>query len=374
MASPPLGRLTPSTFLDRYWQKRPLLLRGAVAGFTGPLDRRGLFALACRDDVESRLVVRSGRTWNMEHGPFRRRQLGALPPKGWTLLVQGVNLVLPAADELLRRFRFVPYARLDDVMVSYAAPGGGVGPHVDSYDVFLLQGFGRRRWRIGTPSDLELLPNVPVKILRRFRPRREWVLGPGDMLYLPPRYAHDGVAVEACTTWSVGFRAPAARELSTALLDFMHDRFDADGVYADPDLRPTREPARIDGAFAARVSAMVAPISRDRKLVTEFLGTWLTEPKRQVVFSRPENPLSRGRFMQATARHGIRLDLRSQMLYDDRHLFINGEALRWPADSTGSLRALANERGLGPGFPSPTEASIDRLYEWYRHGYLHVDR
>ena len=192
-----LGGLSTATFLRRHWHKAPLVVRGALPGFEGPFSARALFTLAARDDVESRLVLREGTRWTLSHGPFRRSDLTSLPARDWTLLVQGVNLVHPAGEALLRRFSFLPYARLDDLMVSYAVPGGGVGPHEDSYDVFLLQGFGRRRWRFGKQADHALLPNRPLKILRRFTPAHDEVLGPGDMLYLPPHIAHDGVAIDA---------------------------------------------------------------------------------------------------------------------------------------------------------------------------------
>src|SRR3989440_4391522 len=178
-----LGGLTPANFLRRHWQKRPLFVRGALGDFSGPANERLLFALAARDDVESRIVERRGRQWETRHGPFRtlRKKM-----RDWTILVSGVNLHSREADALLRRFSFIPHARLDDVMVSYATPGGGVGPHIDSYDVFLLQGEGRRRWRIGRARDRAMVKGAPLEVLARFRHEREWVCEPGDMLYLPP--------------------------------------------------------------------------------------------------------------------------------------------------------------------------------------------
>src|SRR5215471_1176355 len=196
-----LGGLTPAAFLRRHWQKRPLLSRNAIAGFQGILSTSDLFELAGRDDVESRIVLRDRTRWSVEQGPFRRMHFRALPRRGWTLLVHGVNLHVQAADELMRRFAFISYARLDDLMVSYALPGGGVGPHFDSYDVFLLQGAGRRRWRIGDQRNLELRPGLPIKILARFAPADASTLSSGDMLYLPPGYAHEGVAIDECSTY-----------------------------------------------------------------------------------------------------------------------------------------------------------------------------
>ena len=248
---PLLGDRSAAAFLARFWHKDALLVRAAMPGFGTMFSQPQLQALATRDDVESRVVIRSGRAWELRHGPFRTADFRRLPARNWTLMVQGVNLHDDRADALLRHFAFVPYARLDDLMITFAAPGGGVGPHFDSYDVFLLQGFGRRRWRYGRQRDLALRPGLPVKVLQRFAPRHAHVLGPGDMLYLPPAYAHDGVAVDACTTYSIGFRAPSHTELAQAFLDHLRDRIDLSGRYADPDLRPAREPARIGPAHAA---------------------------------------------------------------------------------------------------------------------------
>src|SRR6266513_2377077 len=181
-----LGGLSGEKFLSKFWQKKPLLVRKAITGFKGVVQAPELLALSLRHDIESRLVCRRRGAWHVQMGPFSRTQLARLPKSGWTLLVQGLNLELPEADALLRRFRFLPYARLDDVMVSYAAAGGGVGPHFDSYDVFLLQGPGRRRWSVGKQRDPELDAKAPLRILANFRPQEEWLLEPGDMLYLPP--------------------------------------------------------------------------------------------------------------------------------------------------------------------------------------------
>lgn len=368
-----LGERSASRFLRRFWQKNALLVRGAVRGYRGPVTSRELVALAQRDDVESRLVVRERTRWSLVHGPFRRADFAALPERNWTLLVQGVNLHSTAADALLRRFAFLPFARLDDVMVSLAAPGGGVGPHVDSYDVFLLQGEGRRRWRYGRQSDLTLRPDLPLKILRRFTPAHDEILGPGDMLYLPPSYAHDGTAVEACMTCSIGFRAPAVDELATAFLDWVRDGLALDGRYSDPDLRATGEPARIGSPMQRRCAAMLASIRWSRDTMDLFLGAFLSEPKPTVFFTPPARPVSAAAFRAATARHGVRLDLRTQLLYDDRHVFMNGTGSRWPESGVPLLQRLANERAL-PREPvaRATPEALRVMYDWYRDGYLHT--
>src|ERR1700682_985344 len=320
-----LGGLSAAAFLRKYWQKRPLLVRQAVAGFRGFLSRSELFALAGRDDVESRLVRHARGQRTLTQGPFRATDLKRLPARDWTLLVQGVNLHVAAADALLRRFAFIPYARLDDVMVSYAAPGGGVGPHVDSYDVFLLQGAGRRRWRLGGQTrqmnrqrDLTLGHSLPVKILTRFRPDAEYILDAGDMLYLPPSYAHDGVAADACTPYSIGLRGPSAQELGTAFLDWMRDSIVLDGRYADPSLAPVAEPARIGLSMQKRCSAMLAGFRWSDALVSRFIGCYLSEPKPSVFFEPPSRPLGLAAFRSAAGRGGGRVERGTQLVFDNR--------------------------------------------------------
>jgi len=372
-AHAPLGGLSPGAFLRRHWQKRARLVRRAMPGFTGPFSRDDLFALACRDDVESRLVVRSGARWSADHGPFTQRALCSLPSRAWTLLVQGTNLVDARADALMRRFAFVPYARLDDLMVSYAAPGGGVGPHVDSYDVFLLQGFGRRRWRWGAQRDLAFVPDLPLRILARFAPAHDEVLEPGDMLYLPPQAAHDGVAVDACTTYSIGFRAALAQEMAEAFLTYLADTVALAGRYADPDLAATRTPARIPAAMQARVAHTLARMPIARVGVDAFLGAWLTEPKAHVFFDPPARIPPLGAFAKALARRGARLDLRTQALYDARAVYANGERLVVAPAARAAIRRLADRREVTPREASalPPEA-VALLHDWYRHGWLHL--
>ena len=370
---PLLGNRTPATFLRRFWQKEALLVRSAIPNFAGLHTRAELFALAGQDDVEARLVIRGGRTWTLEHGPFAARLLRSLPPTDWTLLVQGANLESDAADALLRRFAFLPYARLDELMVSYAAPGGGVGAHFDSYDVFLLQGFGRRRWRYGRQQDLALRPGLPVKILRRFDPEHGAILAPGDMLYLPPAYAHDGIAVDACTTYSIGFRASSHQELAEAFFDWMRDHTELPGRYADPDAIPTREPARVGTAMVRQAAAALARVRWNRATVARFLGTMLSEPKPHVVFNRPATPLSRARFEAKLRRHGVQLDRRTQWLYDDEAIFLNGNRAPWPEGDRQLLMRLANVRALAATEIAalPPQAR-EFLHQAHGDGYLHT--
>lgn len=364
-----LAGLTARSFLRRHWQKRPLLARRALPRYENLLTREALFELAAREDVQSRLVTRTGKRWDVAHGPFSRRRMLHLPARGWTLLVQGVNQLLPVAESLLLEFDFIPYARLDDVMVSYAPPGGGVGPHFDSYDVFLLQVAGTRRWRVSGQRDLTLVENAPLKLLRHFRAEQEWLLEPGDMLYLPPHVAHDGIAVDDCLTASIGFRAPAAQELAARFLEFLQDELALEGAYRDPDLRPQRRPAQIGSDMLGRVARMLDGIDWEKRDVLRFLGQYLTEPKAHVVFSRPARPLTAAMFARRAARCGLRLDLKSQMLFRGRRVFINGEQHELGARAARLLTRLADRRELTPPLAFDGEAA-GRLYQWYRAGYI----
>jgi 50S ribosomal protein L16 3-hydroxylase len=216
-----LANLTPQQFLDEHWQKKPLPIRQAFENFTPPLDPDELAGLACEDDVESRLVIQTpGATpeWHVRQGPFTAEDFAALPPTHWTLLVQDVDKHVPECAELLDHFRFLPDWRIDDIMVSFAAPQGSVGPHIDAYDVFLLQGLGERRWLLDpSPETTSIIPDIELKLLNNFTPNQDHTLSSGDMLYLPPGVAHHGVAQNDCMTLSIGFRAPSHAEM---LADF----------------------------------------------------------------------------------------------------------------------------------------------------------
>lgn len=368
-----LGGHTEVSFLRRYWHKEALLVAGALPGVAPLISRDALFALAARDDVQSRLVQHARNRYQQHDGPFRRATLERLPARNWTLLVQGVNLHVEAADALLRRFAFIPYARLDDLMVSYAAPGGGVGPHYDSYDVFLLQASGRRRWRYGRQRDLQLVPDLPLRILAHFTPQHDATLAPGDMLYLPPDYAHDGVAVDECMTYSIGFRAPAWQDLAEAFLDHLRDTLDMPGRYADPDLRTTRTPARIDATMQLRVAKALAAIRWDRDDVARFLGRHLSEPKPDVVFAGARR-ISREQFARRIARAGVRLDRRTQLLYDDARYYLNGDDAPLPRTGRALLRRLADRRALPAAICATlAPAMVDLLYGWQRLGFLAPD-
>ena len=356
-----LGGLSPQVFLRRYWQKRPLLVRGALPGFRGVIEKPALFSLAARDEVESRLVERRGKKWRVEHGPLSRNRLARTAARNWTLLVSGVNCHSDAADRLLRRFSFIPQARLDDVMVSYAAPGGGVGPHVDSYDVFLVQGAGRRRWRIARPRKFASIAGAPLKLIAGFKADEEMLLEPGDLLYLPPGWGHDGVALDTCVTCSVGFRAPGGAELAAAFLDYLHERGLPDAGYRDPDLRATRRPAQIGGEMNAFAEKLLARIAWRKSDVLDFMGRYLSTPKPNVVFPASKRKFPAGRLVQ--------LNPKTQMLYSGARFFINGESFVPRAAQRAALRQLADRR-QAPG-PTLARAGLqDLISDWQRAGYL----
>ncbi len=365
-----LGGLSPARFLRDVWHKRPLLIRNAVPGFGGLLTPGEMQQLACRDDVESRLIQGSGTQWQLDHGPFRKSDFRRLPKADWTLLVQSLNHVLPEADALLAHFDFIPHARLDDLMVSYAVPGGSVGPHFDSYDVFLLQGQGHRRWQISTQTDLALLDNAPLKILRHFEVEDEWLLGPGDMLYLPPHVAHYGVAEDACMTYSIGFRAPTTEELAQGFLMHLQDSLALAGRYADPDLRRQVHPGEIGRAMLEQIEGMIAKIKWSKRDVAEFAGRYLSEPKPNVFFDAPDAPLGLAAFGKQANRHGVALNPKSRLLFAGKRFFINGEAFTPAADETTALRQLADQRHLAPPLPA---ALRERFYDWYEAGWLEID-
>lgn len=367
-----LGGLTAAEFMRDYWQRKPLLVRQAFPGFSPLLTRTQLFELAQQADVESRLVIghdQGKRDWQFKRGPFKRRDFPKLSERDWTVLVQGVDGHDDRVAALMHQFRFVPDARLDDLMISYATDGGGVGPHFDSYDVFLIQAHGQRHWRIGKQKDLSLLDDVPLKILANFKAQQEWVLEPGDMLYLPPRYAHDGVAIGECMTYSVGFRAPQNGELARELLLRLSEDADeavGEKMYQDPDQAAVTQAAAVPESLLAFAQNALASALRDPKALGRALGEYLTEPKANVWFETAPAP----RKFKA-----VQLDKRSRMLYDKHHIFLNGESWRAAGADAKLMRLLADQRCLS--FEQLSLASEDALClltDWCEAGWLHSVR
>ncbi|WP_043004322.1 JmjC domain-containing protein [Comamonas testosteroni] len=361
-----LGGLTASQFMRKHWHKKPLLVRQAIPGFKAPIPRARLLAMAGEEGVESRLIQQlEGDNWKLSHGPLSRRSLPALTKPGWTVLVQGVDMHDAKAHELLQQFRFVPEARLDDLMISFATDQGGVGPHFDSYDVFLLQAHGKRRWRIGRQKDLSLQPGKPLKVLSHFEPEEEFVLEPGDMLYLPPKWAHDGVAEGECMTYSIGFRSPDRSELGRELLLRMSDEPDEPEtpvIYRDPKQEAVSNPALIpeamyDFAREALKKAMAEPLALERAL-----GEYLSDPKPNVWFEHGDE---NGMF------ESVVLDRRTRMMYDAKHIFINGESYLAGGRDATLMRKLADTRSLSrKDLATASDDALELLSSWFDAGWV----
>jgi 50S ribosomal protein L16 3-hydroxylase len=368
----------PATFLRDSWQKQPLLIRNPWARWTNPLDPEDLAGLACEEGVEARLIEQTARGLRLEQGPFAESRFTTLGKTPWTLLVQAVDQHVPAVGALIEPFRFVPDWRIDDVMVSYAVEGGGVGPHFDQYDVFLVQGLGRRLWRVGPRCDdsTPLLPHEDLRLLAGFTATHEWVLEPGDMLYIPPGYAHDGIAQsDDCMTYSIGFRAPSRGELVEGWAAHVVDTLVEDDRYADPDLPLQPHPGEIAPAALDRLHAMTLEVLADRQGFARWLGCHATMPKYPETDWSPEepfdaqeldnelllgtplarNPASRFAFIQGEA--GVTL-------------FVDGQAY----DCTGPAARLAQAlcAGDAPG-PVPPGPPRDLLLTLLNNGALAFD-
>ena len=382
-----LAGLSPAQFMRRHWQKKPLLVRGAMPSFTPPLGRAELFKLACREDVESRLIVKNSHGWRMKSGPFALRSLPPLKQPGWTLLVQGVDGHNQAVHQLLQQFRFVPDARLDDLMISWASPGGGVGPHFDSYDVFLFQASGRRRWKISQQKDLTLQKGVPLKILQNFVPQEDFLLEAGDMLYLPPRYAHAGIAevsvgtdgkAQDCMTYSIGFKAPVEQELAAELLyrlaEFSEDALEAASpaqtrvIYRDAAQTATSTPAQLPDSLVTFAQRAMRNALKDPLALGCALGEIMTCLKPQVWFDAAD--IAPALLPNAL---GISLDVKTRMMYDTHHVFINGESYRAKGVDATLMRQLADQRQLDPqDLRKASRDALDLLAEWLAAGWIRV--
>ncbi len=377
-----LGGLSVDQFLQDYWQKKPLLIHQAIPDFAGFLTPDDLAGLACEDEIQSRIVHNEDAQWQLEHGPFAESRFSTLPETDWTLLVQSVDQHLPEGKALLRQFNFIPYARLDDLMVSYAPKGGSVGPHFDSYDVFLLQGLGTRQWQISRQQNNDLVDNCDLRILRQFEAEASWELAPGDMLYLPPHYAHWGISSsDDCMTYSIGFRAPDYQSLGQAFLGFLQDQMAQEAItiagrYQDPELSSSDQPARVQSAMVHNVNTQLQSIPFDNNEIADFLGRHLTEPKPDVFFEQA-TPLSQGEFKSAVLNEGIVLDLQSQCLYDETAIYMNGEPEKLTEKAKSILQKFADQQALNTEIvPTLTDDLNDEtiavLYNWYSAGFCQL--
>lgn len=275
----PLGKLSVDDFLKNYWQKKPLLIRNAFPNFKSPIDANLLSGFAMENFVESRIV--HSDNWQVEHGPFSEQRLQSLPEKHWTLLVQGVDQLDHRVGRLLDHFRFLPSWRLDDIMVSYAVDGGSVGPHFDQYDVFLLQADGQRRWQVGEMcnSSNTLLGDTELAILKEFLAKEDWVLDPGDMLYLPPGFSHWGIAVGECMTYSIGFRAPSVQDIVSHYCDHRLASLDDSRRYRDGEIKKNDDAFQIDQEALSQVKSLLTQALDDPQSLHEWFGCYMTTPR-----------------------------------------------------------------------------------------------
>jgi 50S ribosomal protein L16 3-hydroxylase len=290
-----LAHFDPDLFLRDHWQKQPLLIRNPWDRWENPLEPDELAGLACEDSVESRLIIRQGERLALETGPVPEDKFSRIASETYTLLVQAVDHHVPAVAALIEPFRFVPDWRIDDVMVSYAVTGGGVGPHFDQYDVFLIQGLGRRRWRVGPVCTAEtpLLPHDDLRLLEGFETVGEWDLEPGDILYVPPGMAHDGVALsDDCMTYSVGFRAPSLAELVEGWVEHRAESLPDDLRYTDPGLTRQDHPGEITAPTLDRLHAMMMETLADRAQFARWFAAHASQPKYPDIDWQPEQPVA----------------------------------------------------------------------------------
>lgn len=291
-----LAHFDPADFLANHWQQAPLQIRNPWDDWQCPVDPDELAGLACEPEVESRLVVQpEPEIWALEQGPFGESRFAELGQAPWTLLVQAVDHHVPEVAALLSQFRFVPNWRIDDVMVSFASTDGGVGPHFDQYDVFLIQGRGRRRWRIGQHCDeaTPLRPHQELKLLADFEETAVYDLEPGDILYVPPGVAHDGIALDDdCMTLSIGFRAPSRAELVTGWSDHVLDQLTEEDRYADPGLVLQANPGEITPEALERLQAMVIEALADREQFARWFGASSSTAKYPEIDWQPEEPVT----------------------------------------------------------------------------------
>ncbi|MBC6904901.1 cupin domain-containing protein [Saccharophagus sp. K07] len=360
---PHLGDLSIADFLRDYWQQKPLLIRQGLPDIP-QIDPDELGGYALEEGVESRLIVEKPKAkqplqsaWKMRHGPFEEDVFASLPAKHWTLLVQAVNQLHPDLDALLRRFRFIPNWRVDDLMVSYAVDQGGVGPHFDYYDVFLLQASGKRLWKIGQTCDSNssLRTDTPCKILTEFDTTEEWVVEPGDILYLPPRVAHWGIAQGECVTYSVGFRAPSHAEILLDCSQEIASTLTEDQRFSDPGREPAANPGLITQADLGAIKSLLQEMLADDERIFDWFGRFMTQPRRESLQYEVEesnltlSPGTRAAYRQVNATTAV--------------LYINGE------QHTCSLRLA---EAICSGAPaSPTTAEEDALIDHFiDEGYL----
>ena len=343
-----LGKTSVNDFLKNYWQKKPLLIKNAIPNFVSPITERDLFIIAQNEEAVSRLIEHKQGIWQVKYGPFKKSDLSKKTNIPWTILVQNINHYFPFAESFLNLFKFIPYARLDDLMISYATKKGSVGPHFDSYDVFLFQAQGAREWKISDQKKFTLDKQSSIKIITNFKSKNSWVLKPGDMLYLPPNIGHWGISQsDDCVTYSIGFRAPGTFEIQSKFLDFIQDHLitNENEIYKDPNLTPQKNPAEISSNMTKAMRNIVGRLRWDKSSINHFIGQLLSEPIENSIFET-RKPLSLKAFEKSIVHKTLRLNSKTRMLFIKNNFYINGEFIKIDKKYTSFLKQLANDREI----------------------------
>ncbi|MSQ80569.1 MAG: cupin domain-containing protein [Candidatus Methylopumilus sp.] len=343
-----LGKISANSFLKNFWQKKPLLIKNAIENFVSPITEKDLFRIAQDEEAISRLIEYKQGIWQVKHGPFKKSDLLKETNTPWTILVQNINHYLPFAESFLNLFKFIPYARLDDLMISYATKKGSVGPHYDSYDVFLFQAKGLREWKISNQKKITLDKKSPIKIISNFKSKNTWLLKPGDMLYLPPNVGHWGISLSNdCLTYSIGFRAPGTFEIQSKFLDFIQDQLitNVNEIYKDPHLSLQKNPAEINSNMAKVIQKIVDRLRWDTASVNTFIGQFLSEPIENRIFQAPK-PLSFANFKKYLISETLKLNPKTRMLFIKSNFYVNGEYIKVHKKYVIFLKQLANDREI----------------------------
>ena len=343
-----LGKISNDVFLKKYWQKKPLLIRDAIKNFKSPITEKDLFRIAQNENAISRLIEFKRGIWQVKYGPFKKLDLPKKINTPWTILVQNMNHHLPFAESFLNLFKFIPYARLDDLMVSFATKKGSVGPHFDSYDVFLFQAKGEREWKISEQKKFSLDKKSAIKIITNFKTKNTWVLKPGDLLYLPPNVGHWGVSQsDDCLTYSIGFRAPGTFEIQSKFLDFIQDNLitNKNDLYRDPNLNLQKNPAEINSNMIKKIQRIVNQLRWNTNSINNFIGQLLTEPIEGAVFETSKS-MTAEVFIKDLIKKPLKLNPKTRMLFIKNNFFINGELIEADKKSIMYLKQLANDREI----------------------------
>lgn len=348
---PLLGTLTAQEFLDQYWQQKPLLIRQAIQDFQPFVSAEELAGMSCEEGIESRLILENGPRgpWQCDSGPFTEEDYQALPKSHWTLLVQAADLWLPEAAELLQEFDFLPQWRRDDLMISYATDGGSVGPHYDQYDVFLLQAEGQRHWQVGQWCNelSELLPDGDLRILKNFEAQQDWVLAPGDMLYLPPQLAHFGRAIDNCMTYSIGFRAPSKQQLLERLVDNLTPHLNEDDRFSDAKRPVASQQGLIDQTALTSLKDLLTNTLNDDAVLGELLGTLTTEAKYEELSRQHEfdlEPQDLVIYLEQDLQANPNRRFAYQRLENTIQMFVDGECYTRPRSELALIELICNQK------------------------------